>query len=294
MMFNSVEPRTVNGKARIVGLVIVASLVIGCVVALGQLSLLLFLVLFSVVSVVCLAKPALFIHGLLVLSLVLPTSQVTTQVLSVTLLGYHVLFTDILVGMLLACWLLLDVLTYHRRAKGVVVGRRARQVVALLLLWAICGVLWGLAQDRDLSVILYDARPIFYYPVLFVSMHFLGNERDVEQVSKEFILGLAAYSVFILSYYLLQDAHPLFTVLSDQIATYGDRIVFVNENYLIIGVPMVVLLLMRRRLLVRGGFILFAALALFVSIQIISRGSGEHDSGDSWHRIILLCRKRIF
>lgn len=226
------------------------------------------LLVFTVV--LCWAKPALYVLGMLVVALALPAGFTTTQIFSVEVGEYNVLYTDVLFGIIVLRWILGHASGGKRSPTVSVISRRLSSLIAILFIYSIFSLFRGLLEYGRFAQSMYDARPVFYYIVILIAFDYLQTKQNMERLSKSILVGLFLYSTFVLSYFLAPIGHPLSAAQEMNSWAYANRIGFSNGTYLILGIPMAVWLIMSRRVARYVRIWIFFALIAFIAVLVLS------------------------
>ncbi|GMU26285.1 MAG: hypothetical protein AMXMBFR16_11900 [Candidatus Uhrbacteria bacterium] len=233
-----------------------------------QLTIAGMLLIFAVA--LCWVKPALYMQGLLVVGLVLPAGFTTTQIFSIQISKYNVLYTDVLLGIVVLRWIMGQISGRRHSLTVGVVSRRLLALIAVLLIYSVFSLIRGLLEYGRFAQSMYDARPVFYYLVILIAFDYLQTQQDMERLSKSILIGLALYSSFVLSYFLAPVDHPLSAAQELNAWAYANRIGFSNGAYLILGIPMTLWLLMSRRMTMYAKIWIFFALIAFIAVLVLS------------------------
>lgn len=218
-------------------------------------------------SIIIWFNRSLALRGILIFSLAIPKSFETTAIFSINILGFNVLYSDLLVGIAIIAWILMPNAKYLR-VKEI---KKIKIAIYLLVYLAIIGILRGLLLSDNVSQILFDSRPIFYYVIIIVSMDVFGNEKDLIKISKSILIGLSLYCVFILSYFILKSAHPFYDLLTTVMAGFSSRIAFHNDIYLLFGFPILIYLIKRSSLSNKLPYLFLLILFTFQLMITMSR-----------------------
>jgi len=263
------RPATYQGLL-FAGLILLAGVMSGTVVVIlgpqGTITALLFVF----AGILCWAKPTLYIQGLLVVAIALPAGFTTTQIFSIEVGEYNVLYIDVLFGFVVLRWILNQIGTRARPLTGGVVARRLSTLIAVLLIYTVFALFRGLLEYGRFNQSIYAARPIFYYLIILIAFDYLQTQQDIERLSKNFLVGLGLYSLFVISYFLVPTGHPLSAAQELNNWAYANRIGFSNGAYLLLGIPMALWLLVDRRVVMPARIWLFFTLSVFFTVSILS------------------------
>jgi len=143
-------------------------------------------------------------------------------------------------------------------------------LIAVLVIYSTFALIRSLLEYGRFAQSLYDARTIFYYIVILIAFDYLQTRRSIEQLSRNMLIGLALYSLFVLSYFLAPVGHPLAAAQEVNNWAYANRIGFSTGYYLILGVPMALLLLIGRDTAKTAKIWIFSALIAFLAVSVFS------------------------
>lgn len=227
-------------------------------------------VLLIFIAALCWAKPVFYIQALLAVALALPAGFTTTQIFSIQVGEYHLLYTDVLLGIVALRWILGQVSAKRLPPTSSVIARRLTALIAILFIYAVFALFRGLLEYGRFDLSMYDARPMFYYIVILIAFGYLKTQQDLERLTTSFVVGLSLYSLFVISYFLFPAEHPLAAAQEMNTWAFANRIGFSNGNYLIWGIPMAIWLLVDRREGIRVKIWLMLVLSAFFMVTILS------------------------
>jgi hypothetical protein len=222
---------------------------------------------FIVLSIILLLNKNLALRGILIFSLAIPTSFDSTSFFSINIGGFNFLYTDLLVGIAIIVWILTPN-TNPIRSKFI---KNIKIVIYILIYLTIVGVLKSLLLFENVSQILYDSRPIFYYIMIIISMDVFSSEKDMIKISKSILLGLTIYCVFTLSYFIYNIEHPLHELFSIKAIGFNNRIAFHNDIYFLFGFPILIYLTKRSSLSKKSLYLFLLILFMAQLIVTMSR-----------------------
>ena len=222
---------------------------------------------FIALSTILLFNKNLALRGVLIFSLAIPTSFETTSFFSMNVAGFNFLYTDLLVGIAIIAW----ILTPNKIPLGRKFIKKIKIVIFILIYLTIIGVLKSLLLYDNVSQILYDSRPIFYYIMIIVSMDVFSSEKDMMKISKSVLIGLTIYCVFTLSYFILNFEHPFYELFSTITIGFNNRIAFHNDIYFLFGFPILIYLIKRSSLSKKPLYLFLLILFMTQLIVTMSR-----------------------
>jgi len=226
--------------------------------------------IFSIISVLCWKKPALYMQGLLVIALALPSGFTTTQIFSFQIGDYNVLWTDVLLVLVALRWILSRVMGNWRTKTYGPLSKCLAAIVLVLLFYSSFSIVRGLLEYGNANVVFFDARPIFYYVVILIALDYLHTQKDIERLSRSIIFGLVLYCLFLTSYFLVPAGHPLSSAMELNSWAWANRVGFSNGDYLLLASPMVLLLLSNGNVATLAKIGFYFALLFFIVVLILS------------------------
>lgn len=255
---------------RYVGSITLVGILLSIIIVISGPKLTIAGVLLILVVMLSWVKPSLYLHGLLVIALALPAGFTTTQIFSVRVGDYNILFTDVLLGIMVLRWML-GQLIIKSHPRGVsVISQRLAAIISVLLAYSLVALLRGLIEYGRFNLSIYDARPIFYYIVILIAFDYLQAQRSVAHLPRSILIGLFLYSVFILSYFFAPVGHPLSIVQEENSWAFANRIGFTNGTYFLLGVPLSIWLLIDRSISYWAKFWIISVLVSFLAVIVLS------------------------
>lgn len=228
----------------------------------------LYLFVVFVSLVLSVIRPYILFRGLLILSLALPTSNSTTHMFSVSVGTYHLLYTDFFLVLLFVPFIIKRLSIGERREPSSVIYFKS--ILFLFLAWTVCAIFIGLLQFFNVNQIIYDARPIFYYLIIFVAIDVFKSEYCLVNVSIDVILGLIIYCIITLSFVYLTTSHPFFDIFEESFYGFQGRIVFANDFYFLIALPLLIFIFRKRNLNYIFKGIISIVIVLFIIKVVIT------------------------
>ena len=221
----------------------------------------------TLAATICWVKPKLYIQCLFLIGLVLPAGFTTTQIFSVNIGNYNLLFTDIMVALVLVRWMF-EKLT---KRVGIRFSKQLTISVVVMTGWAIFSAVRGLLQySGNANIVFYDVRPVFYYIVVLIAADLAGDKEDIKLLSKNLILGSVLYSGFLLSYFIIPNNHPLTPIMQLSGWASVNRVGFTNGDIFLMVIPMILLIIVGKDRTILEKTILWAVLILITVVLVLS------------------------
>ena len=223
--------------------------------------------------IVSIKKPLLLLKLLLLLSTFIPTSHETSQYFSIKLLGYHFLFIDIVLGILIIGYFTNILLNNYNRST-VAYYSSIKKSISLFLIWVALGMLRGLINNYNLSEVFYDTRPLLYFLIIIIAMKFVQKEKELLELVYTFLVGIGIYLIFTFVAAILGTSAVFFIILENLYLSFNGRIAFQNDLYLLIIIPLSLLtaINLKNNLRLNLIFFLLLVLSVFQLAMTMSRG----------------------
>ncbi len=221
-----------------------------------------------IILITALVNIRLLFRIIIIVSVGLPTSYLTTHVFSLSIAGFHVLYTDFLVGIAIISWLIHSINKSKREKKSKTINS-IQKLIFLLLIWNILEVIRGLLIYSNISLIFYDSRPIFYYAIILIVIDTTVSRQDIIKATRAFIVGLIIYSFITIFFIFFHSSNQLALVMQSMMTHFLGRIAFQNDFYFVFAFPLLIFIFRFTRKRHTKIIVLLVAV-LFIAKVIIS------------------------